>query len=237
MPPLNKMSNLNLSNYAPASISDQARVGFARPPVPAVQQPNFKSNPYIRTPLPPFNSSVDVLRQFPETGQIPTMRAIPLPVIASGGTGSQTSHVDLLASAASSSSSSGSSLTPQNVVITYPFLATGQAFQGTVAMAISFQLLGLAGSNSGELRLYSNSAYQTLDLGRPTDDSPSYEVSPGLISDVVFDTPPYQWVYNNQVGANADTTPDSTIYFTVINPSQVALSGGSFTVTFLPLAQ
>ena len=193
-------------------------------------------NKYIRCPLPPFSTTIDTLRQYNEGGAVPTRRVIPLPVsvIASGGTVINNTSVTN-SSGSSSSTATGTTLKSVTVFLTVNPLTARGVFQSTIVMAKSFQLLQIASNQPVEVRLYGNALAQVSDVARLTDNSPNFEIN-GVITDVVFDTLPYQWNWQNRIGANADSPQGTTIYVNVINPSaSVATTTASIAITYLPL--
>lgn len=226
MPKLQDRLNLKLAGFAAA---DHPPV-----PIPPPSEPERKSNPFIRCPLPPFNSSPDSLRQFNETGKIPTRRVIPLPVQSSGG--SQTT-VENNTTIIQQGSGGGSSTSPQvaTISIPYPALGTDGTFPTVVQMARSFQLLHISASGIIEVRLYGSAQAQGIDIARETDAAPPFEVSQGIITDVVLDTYPFSWSWADRLGANTETPQSSNIYVTFVSPGEIATDPGNVVITYLPL--
>lgn len=195
-----------------------------------------KANPFLRCPLPPFNSDPDTLRQFEVGTQAPQIRVMPLPVQATVATVSATST-------ASASSSTGSTtvvpvtptLSPRSVTITTPVLAPGDNYQTFISAAKSFQMLAASSSGVSEVRLYGSSVVQAFDASRATDSPVPAEITSNVITCVVFEELPYNWPFQNLVGANQSTPQTTSLFVTVINAS--ATDAGSFVValTFLPL--
>jgi hypothetical protein len=60
------------------------------------------------------------------------------------------------------------------------------------------------------------------------------EVANNLISDVIFDTVPYAWAWQNRIGANQDSPQANNLYVSIKNLSGSTASP-SVTITFLPL--
>lgn len=203
---------------------------------PAVQPGGaLGQNPYRRCPLPPFSATVDTLRQFDESGKVPARRVIPLPLQTAGTGGSVTNVTNVTAASGGSGGSTTPTLTSASVTFTVPTLAPGQVYTTTIQMAKSFQLLLLTSSNPVEVRLYGTSLSQTIDISRPTDTAPPFEVTQNLITDVVFDTSPFQWNWQNRIGANADNPQTKAIYVTVVNYGVSGVSASNMSVTYLPL--
>lgn len=219
--------------------------GFAaveNPPDTApVNQPGraLGGNSFIRCPLPPFNATVDTLRQFNESGKIPTRRVIPLPAATSANGGGSVTNTTVINQGGGSSG--GSTVVPTKLVsatvtLNVPALTPGGIFTATVTMAKSFQLLQLTSSAPLEIRMYGDAITQGGDVPRATDTAVPFETVPGIITDIVFDTAPFQWNWQNRIGANADPVQNTNIYVTVINPSQIVGSASAIlSIQYLPL--
>jgi hypothetical protein len=195
-------------------------------------------NPFIRCPLPPFNATVDTMRQFNEDGKIPTRRVIPLPISIAGGGGGSITNTSVVNEGGGSSSSTviQTKLASATVTLNVPALTPGGIFTATVTMAKSFQLLQLTSSAPLEIRMYGDAITQGGDVPRATDTAVPFETVPGIITDVVFDTAPFQWNWQNRIGANADAVQNTNIYITVINPSQIVGSASAIlSIQYLPL--
>ena len=232
MPPLNQM------------IRSSSPKGFAaveNPPDNApINQPGraLGGNPYIRCPLPPFNATSDTLRQFNEGGKVPTRRVIPLPVSTTSGGGGSVTNTTVISQSGGSSGSTvvQTKLVSATVTLNVPALTPGGIFTATVTMAKSFQLLQLTSSAPLEIRMYGDAITQGGDVPRATDSAVPFEIVPGVITDVVFDTAPFIWSWQNRIGANADPVQNTNIYVTVINPSQIVGSASaSISIQYLPL--
>jgi hypothetical protein len=230
MPPLKD----TLRNDSPKGF---VAVDNPNPPSSPVREPGaaLGGNPYLRCPLPPFNATSDTLRQFNEGGKIPARRVIPLPVPTSaGGTVNQTTNTTIIQQGGGGGGGGGSTtLTSKTVTVNVPALVVGAQFLATVAMAKSFQLLQVTSSNPIEVRVYGDATTQTSDLARATDVPPPFETTPGLISDVVLDTSPFQWNWQNRIGANASSPQTTQIFLTFVGVS--GISGATVTITYLPL--
>ncbi len=233
MPPLNQM------------IRRDSPKGFAaveNPPDNApVNQPGraLGGNAFIRCPLPPFNATVDTLRQFNESGKTPTRRVIPLPVVTSASGGGSVTNTTVINQGGGGSG--GSTVVPTKLVsaavtLNVSALTPGGIFMATVTMAKSFQLLQLTSSAPLEIRMYGDAITQGGDVPRATDTAVPFETVPGIITDIVFDTAPFQWNWQNRIGANADPVQNTNIYVTVINPSQIVGSASAIlSIQYLPL--
>lgn len=193
------------------------------------------ANPFIRCPLPPFNSSPDSLRQFEENGKIPARRVIPLPVATQvGGNTTIVNQTSAAGSGGGSSSSGTIPVTAKTVTLDCPTMNPGDVFPATITIAKVAALMILTSSDPCEIRVYGDPATQTSDIGRQADNSPQYEVTPGLVSDVVFDTNPFTWNWQNRLFVNQDSPATTNLYITVFNVSGGVITP-SVTLTYLPL--
>jgi hypothetical protein len=231
MPPLKQM-------LRPGGETLQGFAAAENPPKSPPSVPNTVTsgaNPYIRCPIPPLNIDPDTLRQFNQNGKTPTRRVIPLPISTVGGGGSVT-NTTVINEGSSSSGSSTTKLVSASVALSVPSLTPGQVFVATVTMAKSFQLLQITSTQAVEVRVYSNSSAQSSDRVRITDAPVPFEVFPGIITDIVFDTAPYIWNWQNRIGANASSPQTTSIYVTVINPSQLTgVPAATISIQYLPL--
>lgn len=230
MPSIKERTGFNLKGFEPVDNPHIPPSGII-PMVP-------KSNPMIRTPLPPMNADLDSLRQFDESGSVPTRRVIPLPAATSGGgSGSTTVVTNVITPSAGGGGGSTSSATLKvaSLTLSVPSLGAGGNFLTSVTMAQAFQLIQLLSNQPLEVRVYGSFAAQGADIARATDQSPPFETVSGIISDVVLDVFPYQWGWQNRIGANTDAIPTSTVYVTVINPSVSGTLSATLTFIYLPL--
>ena len=232
MPPLNEMLKV------------QSLKGFEavenQPSTPPVQKSEEQStlHPYLRCPLPPISTTVDTIRQWNMTGKIPVMRVIPLPTQqgAGGGASTNVTNITTTTSGSGEGSTTPTTLGPVTKLISVPFLGPGQVFITVIQMAKSFQLLQLGALQPVETRVYSNATTQAIDSARTPDASVDYNQIEGVITDIIFDYPPFQWNWENRIGANADSPQTTNIYVTIVNPSSVAgTSPTTVTLVFLPL--
>ena len=209
----------------------------ARPPIAALPglNNNFKNNPCIRTSLPPFNAGPDTLRQFNQDGMVPMRRVIPLPVSNGGGGGGVTNNNTTVISSGSGGGSSSTTLTPKTVTAKTSLLSPGAAMRQTIGMSsMSFQLLSCVATGPCEVRLYGTATAMAADASRVTDAPLAVEVANGLMSDIVLDTAPYTWAWQNRIGANQDSPQLNNLYISITNLSG-ATASPSVTITFLPL--
>lgn len=187
-------------------------------------------NSMIRCPLPPIQATPDSLRQFYTGSQVPQSRLLPPAsnvVGSTNGSGTVVQNTTVIQSG-SSSSSSTTLKAVQNSLIT-PVLIPGGIFTGSILLAKSFQLLSITTNFATRVELYGTANAQSLDVGRAIDTAPSAGVFQNIISDVALDTIPYQWPYQNRIGANGDNPQKAVLYVTVTNIDTVATA---ITVTF-----
>ena len=208
----------------------------ARPPIGALPglNNNFKNNPCIRTPLPPINAGPDTLRQFNQDGIVPMRRVLPLPVSNGLGGASVTNNNTTVVSSGGGGGSTVS-LAAKVVVVKTSLLGPSATFRQTVAMpAKSFQLLSCIATGACEVRTYGSASAMAADSTRALDAPLAAELSNGLLSDVVLDTAPYQWAWQNRIGANSDNPQTNNLYVSITNLSSSTASP-VVSVTFLPL--
>ena len=206
------------------------------PPVAMTPGSAQGGNAYIRCPLPPFNATVDTMRQFNESGKVPTRRVIPLPVqTVTGVPGTSVTNVTDTGSNGGGGGGTGTTLAPASVTVNVPTLGPLQRFTAMVPTAKEYQLIRLSTSTPVEVRLYSNSTSRGGDIARQPDTAVPFEIVSGLMTDVLFDTLPYVWSWQNRVVANADSPQTDNLYITIVNPSAtMGISGGTLTIIFLP---
>jgi hypothetical protein len=138
-----------------------------------------------------------------------------------------------IASSGSSGTSTTTIVTAQAAVMTTS-IAPGSTFVNKVTMSKSFQLLSVTANGAARVRLYGTAFAQISDLSRGLDVAVAAETTMNVITDVIMDTAPYQWYWQNRVGANADTPQTSTVYITVTNLS-MAVGSTAVTITYVPL--
>jgi hypothetical protein len=184
---------------------------------------SFLVNPWIRSPLPPINATVDTLRQFNDGNQqIPQRRLLPIPAPSLGaGTGTTVNNTTVTGT--SSGASAGSTgLTTVTLSYTSPFLNVGAA--ATQALNIdskSYQLVSMTANGACEVRIYGSSVAQTADFNRAAYDPLAAELNNNLVTDVILDTAPYVWNWQNRCGANQDNPQANIAYLTVFNTGSI----------------
>jgi hypothetical protein len=195
-----------------------------------------KINPFIRCPLPPINAGPDTLRQFNENSDVPHRRVLPLPANSGLGGGTTVNNTTVV------NQSGGGAATPTeptlmavSVSYTTPILVVGGQIQQTLAISSkSFQLISCTSTAPCEVRLYGSSIAQITDSSRATDVPLAAELNNNIISDIVLDTAPYVWYWQNRIGANSDTPQTTSLYMTVINLSANPVQP-TLTFVMLPL--
>jgi hypothetical protein len=231
MPPLSRITR----SESPQGYAAQETLPSSDPAPKREPGQALAGNAFIRTPLPPFNATSDTLRQFNEGGKVPTRRVIPLPAqVAMGG------DTTIIENTSVTSQSGGS--TSGNVVSSAVSTATidvGTMLPGDVAVlslpvAKAAILMIVGSSDQCEVRIYGDAGTQAVDVARATDTAPAFEVTTGLTTDIVFDTDPMILPLQNRTFVNQDTPQTDTLYITVINSTDGAVTP-SITITFLPL--
>lgn len=230
MPPLSK----TLRSMSPEGFAAQEELPAS---LPKLKDPGrvLGANPFIRCPLPPFNSSPDSLRQFEENGKIPARRVIPLPaVVSAGGSTVINNNTTVTNIGSSTSGSTAATVIAKTVTFNSPILFPGDAAVASVTLSKVAVLLICGSSDLCEVRIYGDPATQAADIARVTDTAPPFEISPGLVTDVVFDTTPLTWNWQNRVFVNQDSPATTNLYITVINNTLGTVTP-SVTITYLPL--
>jgi len=227
-----------LSKTSPAGFVP-ATSPLALTPVTVPGQTNsFKVNPWIRSPIPPTAAGPDTLRQFNDgDANVPRRRLLPLPSTVTGsGSGSTVNNTTVVSAPSSGASTSApTSLKAQTITYVTPLLNSGNTSYGVLNLtAKSFQLITCTATGPCEIRIYGSSIAMAADASRPKYAPLAAELGNNLITDLVLDTAPYIWNWQNRVGANSNTPQTTNLYIAVTN-----LSGGSTQVqvnlTLLPL--
>lgn len=227
MPPLSK------------ALRSESPVGYAATEqLPPTSHPEVKKsgvNPFIRCPLPPFNATVDTLKQFDESGKIPARRVIPLPASAqAAGSTTIVNNTTVTNTGGGASGNVPVTVAAKTVTLSVPTLLPGDNFTATLTFTKIAVLMILGASDFCEVRLYGDPVTQGSDIARTSDTAPAFETIQGLVSDVILDTSPLQFNWQNRLFVNQDAPQTVNIYVTVLNPTASAVTP-SVTVTFLPL--
>jgi hypothetical protein len=72
-------------------------------------------------------------------------------------------------------------------------------------------------------------------MSRGLDVAPGAGTAQNIICDVVLDTVPYQWTFQNRTGANGESPQTTAIYVTVTNLNTTS-SAVTVTLLYVPLA-
>lgn len=177
-------------------------------------------NAFLRCPLPPiWSTPPDVTRQFYQGGVVPQFRLFNPPPVSNQSTGSVTNitNVSGSSSGGSSGGSSTTSLVITNTSIKTPSIIPGNKFSGSFTLSKAFELLSVTANSACRVQLYGTATAQSSDASRPIDVSPPAGTAQNIICDVVLDTSPFIWKFQNRTGSNSDNPVSSTIYITVTN--------------------
>jgi len=214
----------NLEGYEPV---EKPLVGVGLPPQ-VEGQPTI--NPFLRCPMPPVGITPDSLRQYYVKGQVPQFRILTPAKRQTAGSGSTNISTTLTAT---TTATGGGTVAPPvnntaavNVSLTTAALNPNVMFLGSVAISKSFQLLGISANVACRIEIYGSQIDQLNDVSRQLDISPFPGTQQNLITDLALDSPPYQWSWQNRVGANSENPQNGTAYITVTN-----LSGASAAIT------
>jgi hypothetical protein len=196
-------------------------------------------NPYLRCPLPPISVTPDSLRQYYVGGQIPQFRILTPPnsILGSGG---GTIIKQTFAATTVGTGTIGPAPAPStglvatSVSLTTPVLNNGDVYLGTIPISKSFQLLNVTANGQCRIEIYGTPLVQTQDAGRGIDVAPLPGTTQNLITDVVLDTVPYQWSWQNRIGSNADSPQNVAAYITITNIGVVSLAL-TITLVYIPL--
>jgi hypothetical protein len=120
------------------------------------------------------------------------------------------------------------------VTFSTPILLPGESFPITVALSKIAVLMILGSSDLCEVRIYGDPLSQAADVPRQSDTAPPFEVTQGLVTDVILDTTPSQFNWQNRLFVNQDAPQTANMYVTILNPTLSAVTP-TITVTYLPL--
>lgn len=230
MPPL----KTRLRSMSPEGYAAQDQLPASAPALPEPGRV-LGANAFIRCPLPPFNVSPDTLRQFNENGKVPTRRVIPLPVASqAGGNTTVINNTEVTTSTTSASGNATVVVSAKTVTLNLNPMSPGDAVMATLSVAAVAVLITVGSSDSCEIRIYGDTVSQSLDVSRSTDTAPAFEITTGLVTDVVLDTTPLQWNWQNRIFINQDAPATTNLYVTVLNPTLNTVTP-SVTITYLPL--
>jgi hypothetical protein len=230
MPPVNQTVGIDLASmgYVPVAVP-----GAAGAPPNTNQQVTYPT--FQRCPLPPiWTSPPDSLRYYYTNSIVPQTRLFNANNISTQTGGVTNNYVTSSTSSGSSSSTSTATIKAVQASTTTTAVAPNSQFVGTILMSKSFQLLMVTTSAAARVQLYGTLFAQSSDLARSLDAAVPAETTQNIITDVALDTSPFQWSWQDRVGANADTPQTSNIYLTVTNLG-VAVVPITVTITYVPL--
>jgi hypothetical protein len=189
-------------------------------------------NPMMKCPLPPISVSPDSLRQYYRGGMFPQKRLFGPSnnLLTGGGTGGTTTQ----------GNTENISVPPavinlqikQTAIVT-PSLGVGQVLNAVTLLGKAFQIIGMAASSPTRIQLYGSAQARSLDAFRPIDVPPDAGTAQGIICDLVLDTSPLTWQFQNLTGDNGDAPQTNVIYASITNlgPGNQAITA---TILYLP---
>lgn len=219
MPTINEATGVDMSGYTPASSS-----GLPASSPSNEMQPGF--NTMIRCPLPPiFQATPDSLRQFYIDGKVPQNRILsPATIVTNnGGSGTTVENATIFEGGTGSFTPSNPTVA-RNASVTTGVLGPNASFVTSLtAISRSFQLLNVTSTMAARVTLYGTAQAQTNDLSRGIDQPPAAGSTQGVITDVILDTAPYSWNFQNRIGCNGDIPQQPEVYITITNLSAAAV--------------
>lgn len=176
-------------------------------------------NAFLRCPLPPiWQTTSDTLRQFYQNNQVPQVRLFNPPTDHfSGGNVTNNTFVTSSSSSGGSGGSSVATLAIASTSLKTSAINAGAKFVSSFSLSKAFELLSLTASSPCRIQLYGTQAAQIADSTRALDVSPPAGTAQNIICDVVLDTTPLIWSFQNREGANGDNPVTSKVYITVTN--------------------
>lgn len=189
----------------------------------------------MRCPLPILGAATpDALRSYFLDGQVPQVRLLTPQSTVIGQSSSTSSTTVLASSSSSSSSGTVATLAAATATITTATIGPNSKYTGVLQLSKSFQLLSIAVNSPARVELYGTSSAQGSDLARGLDVAPAAGTAQNIICDVVLDTVPYQWTFQNRVGASGNSPQTSSIYVTVTNLDTTS-DAITLTLVYVPL--
>lgn len=213
MPMLAERTGVDLSGYEPAE----------KPTPIAGSGPSQNLEPglniFLRCPMPPvWQTTSDSLRQFYQNGIVPQTRLFNPPNNNGSGFGGTTiNNVSGSGSSSSSSSTTIVTLAVSQLSVKTPLILPGNVYSGSFTFSKSFQLMTVTASSACRIELYGTKQAQLNDAFRGLDVPPSAGTTQGIICDIVLDTAPLNWQFQDRIGSNGDNPVSSTIYISVTN--------------------
>ena len=207
--------SVDMSGYKPVEVSPPSTGG-----IPSTNlEPGL--NTFLRCPLPPiWTTPPDSLRQYYQNAVVPQVRLFnPPPVQNGSGPTTINNYGGSSSSGGGSGGGSGgtSPIPVAQTAITTVSIGPNTSFVGSVTLSRAFQLLSVNSSAPCRVRLYGTAAAQSADSYRGLDIPLPAGTIQNVICDIVLDTSPFQWTFQDRVGANGDTPVSPTTYITVTN--------------------
>lgn len=227
MPTLEEALGANLEGYSPVVAQPVINA-----PTPSVDlQPGRSAT--IRCPLPILGQATpDSLRSYFLNGQVPQTRLLsPQTNSNNGSTGSSTGSTSV---SSSSSTVVTTTLAVATATTTTPSIGPNVKFTGVLTLAKAFQLLSVTTSSPARIQFYGTSVARANDLARALDAAPGAGTAQNIICDLVLDTAPYQWTFQDRIAANGDNPQTTLIYVTVTN-LDVTSDAITVTLNYVPL--
>lgn len=226
MPSLAQAVNADLSGYTPV----QNPTNTNQPTPSTNMQPGRSA--VMRCPLPILGAATpDALRSYFLDGQVPQVRLMtPQTTAPSTASGSTTTF----SSSSSSGGGSGTALATSTATITTATIGPSSKFTGVIQLSRTFQLVSIAVNGPARIELYGTATAQTSDISRGLDVAPGAGTLQNIICDVVLDTLPYQWSFQNRTGANGNSPQTPSIYVTITNLAATS-AALTVTLTYVPL--
>jgi hypothetical protein len=221
MPALAERLGADWSGYQPV---DKGATPTGSNPPTTDKAPGL--NVFLRCPIPPvWNTSSDSLRQFYHNHEVPQVRLFNPPSENGRGGGTTINNYNTTGTASSGgSSSSVTTLAITQTSYNSPSLGPNASYSGSFTMSKAFQLMTLSASTPCRVRLYGNATAQSNDAYRGIDVAPPAGTMQGIICDVMLDTSPLIWQFQDRIGSNSDTPNTSTVYITVTNTDVITES-------------
>lgn len=235
MPSLKDALGQDLGAYEPADTPS------APPSGPPEHMLGPGLNPFLRCPLPPiYTESSDASRQFYQGGLVPQFRLLSPSLSPPTSGGSSTTTISGTGSSSGGGSGGGGTpVTPvqptaQTVSVTSVPLGPGGSFSSSAKVSKCNALLRVATNTPARVQLYGTAQALAADGYRGLDVPPPAGTVQNIICDVVLDTAPYQWSFQDRIGANADNPQTTALYVKLTNLDNTT-DQITMTLTYVPL--
>lgn len=217
---LSESLNANLSGYIPV---ESPITNVQRPNLDESLQPRY--NPMLRCPIPPVSFNPDTSRAFYMGDKVPQFRILtPNSQTSQSNSGTTINNVNVTSSGTGGGGSTTATLAVKNASITTPVLLPGEPFQTSLELGKAFQLLMLTTNFGARVEVYGTESAQSNDLGRALDVTPLPGTTQDLITDIVLDSFPLAWTWQNRIGANGNSPQSTLAYITITNEDASAQS-------------